>query len=220
MLVGAIRAEPIAGPEKYRVWNSILAVAPGGQAAASYDKIKLIVFGEYLPGYEIFPHFYEWLHDAGLLPYISVFARGKSYASLPVGPYRISADVCYEDILPNHIRDLMGPIDANGTRPHAMFNGTNDSWYGPVEPRIHLALSAFRAVEHRRWLIRSTATGISAFIDSNGRIVEQSRFETAETLTHDVPMITAGPTLYGRVGDLLGWLCALLVVAGLVVRRR
>jgi apolipoprotein N-acyltransferase len=214
MLVGAIRAEPTPGPERYRVWNSILAVAPGGRVEASYDKTKLLVFGETLPGYESFPGFYHWLRDAGILPYISVFVRGQSVAPLPVGPYRLSADVCLEDIFPRHIAKLMGPIDAQGTRPHAMFNGTNDSWYGPVEPRIHLALSVFRAVEHRRWLIRSTATGISAFIDSNGRVVQQSSFEVSQTLNQAVPMIAAGPTPYGRSGDLLGWLCVLTAVGG------
>ncbi len=219
MLIGAIRAEPTSGPERYRVWNSILAVEPGGKAVASYDKVKLLLFGEYLPGYETFPKVYEALRDGGILPYISVFVRGKSYEPLPVGPYRLSADVCYEDILPRHIRKLMGPIDASGVRPHAMFNGTNDSWYGPVEPRIHLALSVFRAVEHRRWLIRSTATGISAFIDSNGRIVKQSEFEQAQTLVSDVPMITDGATVYGHIGDLLGWISLLLIAAGLLTRR-
>ena len=215
MLVGAVRAEPIPGPDRYRYWNSVLAVEPGGRAAAGYDKVKLLIFGEYLPGYETFPGAYEWLRDQGLLPYISVFTRGKSYEPLPVGSYRFSADVCYEDILPRHIRKSMGPIDDVGTRPHAMFNATNDSWYGPVEPRIHLALSVFRSVEHRRWLVRSTSTGISAFIDSNGRIVQQSRFEHAETLTRDVPMVTAGPTVYGRIGDLLGWIAVLISVFAL-----
>jgi len=213
MLVGAIRAEPVPGPDRYRYWNSILAVEAGGRAVSSYDKVKLLIFGEYLPGYETFPKFYEALKDIGLLPYISVFTRGSSYEPLPVGPYRFSPDVCYEDILPRHIRRSMGPIDTNGTRPHAMFNATNDSWYGPVEPRIHLALSIFRSVEHRRWLIRSTSTGISAFIDSNGRIVEQSQFEQAQTLARDVPMVTAGPTVYGRIGDLLGWLAVLFSLA-------
>jgi apolipoprotein N-acyltransferase len=88
-----------------------------------------------------------------------------------------------------------------------------------VEPGIHLALSVFRAVEHRRWLIRSTVTGISAFIDSNGRIVQRSGFETAETLTQDVPMVVGGATVYGIIGDLLGWL-AVVGVAGLMVRAR
>jgi apolipoprotein N-acyltransferase len=217
MLVGALRAEPSEGERKYKVWNSILAVAPGGQVVTSYDKIKLLVFGEYLPGYESYPGFWLWLRDNGFLPYIGGFERGTTLASLSVGPHRISADVCYEDILPRHINRLMAAED---TPPQAMLNGTNDSWYGPVEPFIHLALAQFRAVEHRRWLIRSTSTGISAFIDANGRIVEQSEFEKAQTLVHDVPMITAGPTVYARIGDLFGWLALVAVIAGLFWRRR
>ena len=219
MLVGALRAEPDKERDEYKVWNSILAVAPGGQVIGGYDKIKLLIFGETLPFYGRWPGFYRWLLRQGILPYISVFERGISYAPLSVGPYRISADVCLEDILPRHIRDLMGAIDANGTRPHAMFNGTNDSWYGPVEPRIHLALSVFRAVEHRRWLIRSTATGISAFIDSNGRVVGHSNFEQAQLLLRNVPMIVDGPTLYGVIGDVLGWLAAMVVAVALLLRR-
>jgi apolipoprotein N-acyltransferase len=219
MLVGVVRTD--LGPESTQAhyWNSIVAVQPGGQVVANYDKIKLLMLGESLPAYDLLQGFYQWLLKQGILPYISAFDHGRSYAPLPVGPYRLSADVCYEDILPRHIRDLMGPIDAQGTRPHAMVNGTNDSWYGPVEPRIHLALSVFRAVEHRRWLIRSTATGISAFIDSSGRIVERSPFEQAVTLTRDVPMIEAGPTVYGQVGDVLGWAALVSVLAALVVRK-
>jgi apolipoprotein N-acyltransferase len=221
MIIGAVRIDtpPALRSPQTKYWNSLLALEPGGRVIAHYDKVKLLLFGETLPGYETFPGFYRWLLEIGILPYVSVFSAGSTLEPLPLGQYRISADVCYEDILPRHIRALMRPIDASGTRPHAMFNGTNDSWYGPVEPRIHLALSVFRAVEHRRWLIRSTVTGISAFIDSNGRIVRRSGFETAETLIQDVPMVVAGATLYGIIGDALGWL-ALASVVGLIVRGR
>jgi len=219
MIVGALRAgtDPISGQGKY--WNSILALRPGGDIVGNYDKVKLLAFGETLPGYEWFPGMWNWALKLGVLPFSEVFTAGASYAPLPVGPYRISADVCYEDILPAHMRRLMSAADERGMRPHAMFNGTNDSWYGPVEPRIHLALSVFRAVEHRRWLIRSTATGISAFVDSNGRVVERSEFEREQTLIRDVPMIEAGPTVYGVVGDALGWL-ALIFIGGVVVSAR
>ena len=221
MIVGTVRidTDPLRRSQQTKYWNSLLAVAPGGEVKAHYDKVKLLLFGESLPLYETLPGFYRWLLEIGILPYVSVFSRGTTLEPLPVGPYRFSADVCYEDILPSHIRALMGPIDAKGTRPHAMFNGTNDSWYGPVEPRIHMALSVFRAVEHRRWLIRSTVTGISVFVDSNGRIVQRSGFETAETLVQDVPMVVAGATLYGLIGDALGWL-AVAATLGFWLRGR
>jgi len=217
MIVGAVRRDAASGRIKH--WNSLLDVAPGGQVVAAYDKVKLLVFGETLPLYETIPGFYEWLLKQGLLPYVSVFSQGTTTEPLPVGPYRLSADVCYEDIIPRHIRDLMVPIDEHGTRPHAMVNGTNDSWYGPAEPPIHLALAVFRAVEHRRWLIRATATGISAFVDSSGRLVQKSGFETAETLVQDVPMIEGGATVYGLVGDVLGWLSLAAAAYGLLQKR-
>ena len=212
MIVGALRAQRENG--KRKVWNTSLAVEPGGTIAATYDKTVLLAFGEYVPGDTIFPGVYD------LLPYTSHFERGTSVAPLPVGPWRLSTNICYEDILPRFVRDLMGPIDAEGTRPHAIVNVTNDSWYGPAEPPIHLALATFRTIEHRRWMIRSTATGISAFIDSSGRVRQRSAFEEAETLVDEVPMIAAGPTVYGVLGDWLGWLALAACAAGLLVPLR
>ena len=209
MIVGLVRT-PQGRPG---LFNSVAALAPGGQIEGFYDKVELLAFGEYIPGEELLKPLYD-----RLLPFSSSFNRGESFEPLSVGPWRLSTNVCYEDILPRHLRKLMQP-DVRGTTPHAMVNVTNDSWYGPSEPPIHLALAVFRAVEHRRWLIRSTATGLSAFIDSSGRVVQKSGFETAETLIEPVPMIEAGPTVYGRIGDLLGWL-SLLAVAVALLRGR
>ena len=204
MIVGAVRVER---GERRKVWNTALALERGGDIVGHYDKIELLAFGEYIPGGELFPAIYD------LLPYSSHFERGKTVAPLPVGEYRLSTNICYEDILPSLVRRLMGPIDEAGTRPHALVNLTNDSWYGPSEPPIHLSLATFRSIEHRRWMIRSTSTGISAFIDSAGRIVQRSGFETEEILVHDVPMIEVGPTVYGRLGDTFGWLATAAAVA-------
>jgi len=215
MIVGAVRVE---FGERRRAWNTALALAPGGDIVGIYDKIELLAFGEYVPLGDLFPSIYD------LLPYSSHFQRGTSTAPLPVGEYRLSTNICYEDILPALVRRLMGPIDETGVRPHALVNLTNDSWYGPMEPPIHLALATFRSIEHRRWMIRSTSTGLSAFIDAAGRVVKRSGFETEEILVHDVPMIAGGPTVYGRVGDAFGWLCTaaavVLVALGPRLRRR
>lgn len=212
MIVGALRTDTTG--ERRKVWNSAASILPGGTIDGWYDKTVLLAFGEYVPGDSIFPGIYD------LLPYTSRFERGQRVDPLDIAGYKLSTDICYEDILPGFIRSLMVPIDGEGTRPHAMVNLTNDSWYGPHEPPIHLALAVFRSIEHRRWLIRSTATGISAFIDSAGRPVQQSGFETAETLVADVPMVTDGPTLYGRLGDWPGWLALAFCAFGLRPRRR
>ena len=99
--------------------------------------------------------------------------------------------------------------------PDVMFNLTNDSWYGKTtEPMEHLALASFRSIEHRRSLVRSTNTGISAFVDPVGRIVTRSGIWTRETLVDRVPMMQ-GRTVYALLGDWIGWVCALISLAGI-----
>jgi apolipoprotein N-acyltransferase len=132
-----------------------------------------------------------------------------------LGRHVLSVSICYEDIFPGHIRMLM-----SGGRfrqvPEAMFNLTDDSWYGnTVEPMEHLVLASFRAIEHRRSLIRATNTGVSAIIDPVGRIDHRIVQWTRGTLVGRVPMMQ-GRTVYAVLGDWMGWLCALLALLGIV----
>ena len=133
-------------------------------------------------------------------------------------------NICYEDIFPGQVRSLMrGGQDLR--IPDVLINLTNDSWYGKTtEPIEHLALASFRSIEHRRSLVRSTNTGISAFVDPVGRIAARSGIWTRETLVDRVAMMQ-GRTVYALLGDWLGWLCGLLSLAGIgqalhVSRRR
>jgi apolipoprotein N-acyltransferase len=59
-------------------------------------------------------------------------------------------------------------------------------------------------------LIRSTNTGVSCFIDPNGRITSETRLDDAEALIEDVPMMEGG-TVYRALGDWPGYLCLLAV---------
>jgi len=91
--------------------------------------------------------------------------------------------------------------------PEAMFNITNDSWYGDtVQPMEHLVLASFRSIEHRRALVRSTNTGISAIVDPVGRIDRRTAQWKRASLVGTVPLMQ-GRTVYAMLGDWLGWLC-------------
>lgn len=116
---------------------------------------------------------------------------------------------------PDNIRSLMrGGLDRR--IPDVMINLSNDSWYGKsTEPMEHLALASFRSIEHRRSLVRSTNTGISAFVDPVGRIVTRSGIWTRETLIGRVAIMKQGPTVYALLGDWIGWVCALFSLAGI-----
>lgn len=173
----------------------------------------LVPFGEYIPFGEIFPSLYSWS------PYSSRFWRGESVEPLRLGRHLLSVSICYEDIFPGHIRKLMRG-GSGGSAPGAMFNLTNDSWYGnSTEPMEHLALASFRSIENRRSLVRVTNTGVSAFVDPVGRIVSRTGVWTKEVLVDRIPLLS-GRTPYALLGDWIGWLCAILSLAGMVLAYR
>src|SRR5262249_46095245 len=55
----------------------------------------------------------------------------------------------------------------------SLCNVASEGWSaGPAEHEEHLAISRFRAIEARRSVVRSVNMGISAVIDSNGRVLK------------------------------------------------
>ena len=98
-------------------------------------------------------------------------------------------------------------------------NPSNESWVGPSFSEQSLQMVVLRAVEQRRYLVRSTTSGISAIVDPWGRVLARSGIDTREVLRGEV-RAREGRSGYGRVGDAFALLCALAVVARLGWPRR
>jgi apolipoprotein N-acyltransferase/photosystem II stability/assembly factor-like uncharacterized protein len=195
-----------------RSYNSAMLLDGQGQVLGRYDKTYLLIFGEFIPFGEYFPQFYEWLPEA------SHFYPGTSVETFAFEGHQLGVMICYEDILPSFARKVAGKD------PNVLINVTNDAWFGKTsEPYLHLALSIFRTVENRLWLVRSTNTGVSAFVDAVGRVVQQTRLEDPEILVQDVPMLRTW-TPYREYGDLFAYACfivfAVLAVPALARRRK
>lgn len=187
LLTGALLEAPSTPP---KVFNSALILDRDAQVRGRYDKQYRLPFGEYLPLGERFPILYR------LSPGSARIAAGERTAPLPFEDKRITTLICYEDILPRYVGRLV-----SRHRPHLIVNLTNDGWFGrSAEPEIHLALAKFRAVEHRRFLVRVTNTGRTAVVDPVGRVVQQAPLFEATTLTSRVRWLH-GWTLYGLWGD-------------------
>ncbi len=219
-LVGGLAYEvPPEGDLRHgvRQYNVAVLVDPKGTIVGMYRKMKLLLFGEYLPFSSIFPAVKR------LSPASGDFTPGTEYTVLTAGDdaLRIAPLICYEDILP----PLTRRFAARGAT--LLVNLTNDAWFGrTVQPYQHLRLSVPRAVETRRYLVRATNTGISAVVDPAGRVVVRSGLFTRESLVAEVGLIEDS-TLYTRVGDLFAWACVIWVVlwvafyaAGARARRR
>ncbi|MCK7480838.1 MAG: hypothetical protein M0C28_29210 [Candidatus Moduliflexus flocculans] len=85
-------------------------------------------------------------------------------------------------------------------------------WY---EQRTQVVL---RAVENRVAVVKAEAAGVSVIVDPYGRIVAQAKFPAGvgNALVADVPLQKSG-TPYTRLGDWMGWVTLVGVVAFSVV---
>lgn len=206
ILFGGISTETVDGERK--IFNTVFSIDAGGMVRSSYDKTYLLMFGEYLPLGETFPILYDLSPNSGR------FTPGNHVRPVTVGPWRISTPVCYEDILTRFTRYMV-----REGKPHVLINLTNDAWFGDSqEPWIHLVLSKYRAIEHRRYLVRATNSGISAVIDPLGRVVTKSGLVERANLRADIRMLEQD-TLYTIVGDWPGWL-SFVALAWMLIRRR
>ncbi len=189
-----------------RMFNTAILLDEEGHVRGTYDKNFLLAFGEFMPFGSLFPGLYKVFKQAGR------FTAGSEVRVFGWRGFKIGIMICYEDIMPNFTGKLAD------LEPNIIINVTNDAWFGrTAEPHHHLALSVFRAIENRLMLVRSTNTGISAFIDPTGRITGQTRIDGAETLVSEAPMM-AGGTLFGAVGNLFAMLCFLGVLVPAIVR--
>src|SRR5690606_12935711 len=165
--------------------NTAILLDEKGQVTGTYAKIRLLPFGEYMPGGKLLAPLRHSFSRA------NEFTPGQSIAPLLLGDVRISVMICYEDIFPQLARTM-----TNVGAPHFLVNITNDVWFGDGhEPRIHLALSRLRSIEQRRPLVRANNGGESAVIDAAGRIIEEGRAGTEGVLSASIPLMT-GRTVY------------------------
>ncbi|MDP3163403.1 MAG: apolipoprotein N-acyltransferase [Reyranella sp.] len=201
LLSGAARG---TGQRQDGVWNSLLVIDRAGAIVAHYDKVQLVPLGEYIP-------FHKQLAPVSGFIGRGSFEEGEQRATLAVpGLPSFSPVICYEVIFPAAVT---GP----GDRPRWLLNVTNDAWFGLSSgPYQHLASSRLRAVEEGLPMIRAANTGVSAVIDSYGRILASLDMMREGVIDHPLPPARE-PTPYGRWGD--GTLLAVLafLVGGLFV---
>ena len=170
-------------------FNRAYLIAPNGVGEGWYDKEHLVPFGEYVPPFLDLPFLRPLLQGVG------EFLPGESTGPLVLpatpqlspdrGPLVLGVLICYESIFPELARKQV----AQGAT--LLVNISNDAWFGRSSaPEQHLSLGILRAVEQRRWIARSTNTGISAFVDPTGAVVARSGLFKAESLSHQVVPLT------------------------------
>jgi apolipoprotein N-acyltransferase len=202
LLTGGVTWRSGDGRDVTSATNSVFAIDRSGRILARYDKSHLVPYGEYLPMRPIL----SALGLSRLAPGDVDFDPGPGPRTfdLPIAG-KVGFQLCYEIIFSGQV------VDRNN-RPDFLFNPSNDAWFGAWGPPQHLAQARLRALEEGLPVLRSTPTGISAVIDSDGRVLSRLEWRTAGIIDSRLPAAKA-PTPFARLGNLLPLLFALLLVA-------
>ncbi|HYM62602.1 MAG TPA: apolipoprotein N-acyltransferase [Thermoanaerobaculia bacterium] len=199
IILGSIADDPTR-PSK--LWNSAFLVS-GGKTIGHYDKIHLVPFGEYVPLKKALFFAEKLTHDVG------DFEFGTNDTPLR-GRMAYGPAICYEIVYPQIARTQV----IHGAE--VLVTITNDAWYdGTSAPEQHLAQARLRAIEDDRYLLRAATTGISAFVDPSGRLIQSLPMPSQGIIYAEFhPRHSTTP--YVRFGDWFAF-ASIAIVLGVVV---
>jgi apolipoprotein N-acyltransferase len=201
------------GEKRYKYFNSAFLIHPDFQVLRHqrYHKIHLFPFGEYLPYKETLPWSLINVRESGN------YAPGKEWTVFNLPESRFAVTICWENIFP----DLFRQFVKRGAQ--FMVNITNEAHFGRTAAPYQLAaISVFRAVENRVFVVRCANTGISCIIDPHGRIVDRVKDGDGQDVFVQgwlngsvIPLDSK--TFYTRYGDWEVWVSVLGTVMFLTI---
>ena len=196
----------VSDSEKDHHYNSVVLL---GEQRGYYHKRHLVLFGEYYP--------MRWLLDffSGLIniPYSDLTHGPREQPLLEVDGNKLGVSICFEDVFSRQI--MLALPQAN-----LLVNVSNDAWFGNSSaPHQHLQIAQMRAQETERVMIRSTNTGVSAFIDHKGRIIDQTRQFATESVSASL-LGRSGVTPFYWFEKVQAWLAVLPFIVVLLLARR
>ncbi|MCP4215351.1 MAG: apolipoprotein N-acyltransferase, partial [bacterium] len=153
-----------------RIYNSLILFHNEDAKIRKYDKVHLTPFGEYILFRDLM-FFIKRITDE-----IGDFTPGESLHNLQLDGHLLATPICYELIFSELVREM---IHRGG---EVIVITSNDSWYGVTSaPHQLLAMSVLRSVENRRYILRSTTSGISALIAPWGETLYRLPLNTKGT---------------------------------------
>lgn len=211
LLIGGYRYEgPVEKPVYYNSLIALRRTAADLEIVGVYDKHRLVPFGEYLPAEAFLTR----------IGFKSLAHLGDGFATGPTpAPLRVSSGllvqplICYESLFPGLAR--------RDDNVRVLINVSNDAWFGVTSgPLQHLNLASYRAIESARPILRATPTGVSAVIDSRGRVIDGARLDLGKSGVIDSQIPARGQvTPFDDFGD-VAFFALLLISAVASVRLR
>jgi len=187
-----------------RYFNSAFLLGKGYEA--SYRKNHLVPFGEFIPFEKYLKYVYQnWLN----IPFANLSkGKQKSVDLFKIKDLGFAINICYEDVFGSEIASH----DKYTSEPNVLVNISNDAWYGKsIAAEQHLQISQARAIENKRMMIRSTNTGVTAFISKDGKVLKKLPQFTSGGLSYDVQGYT-GATPYMLFNNFIIYFMCILIL--------
>lgn len=168
-----------------------------------YHKSKLVPGAEKMP----FPKVFSFL--APVFSGLGGSASGWGWQDKPSVFYAYSGAgvapvICYESIWGSWVANAV----SDGAQLIAVI--TNDGWWGNTSGKDqHMLYAKLRAIENRRYVLRSANTGISAVINQRGDVVAKTDWWVRTAIKHDVNL-NDEITFYTQNGDFIAQIASLL----------
>ncbi len=202
--IGAVLRDP-DGSE----YTSVLFLDGEGRQVDRYDKIHLVPFGEYVPWRDEL----DWFEALEQIPVDRAAGTEMRASALPGLP-PFATPVCFENSFPSLPRAF---VRAGAT---FLVVPVNNASYGfTAASDQHLQMSRLRAVETGRWVVDAAVSGVTAYIDPQGRVTARTELFQTAILRGQIRSSTA-ITWYVRLGDVLPWVCLSFVMGLLISPRR
>jgi len=186
----------------YEMLNSAIQISSHRTSIPHYIKSKLV------PGAEIIPYRNFFFFIEPLVKDLDGSFEGhgtqaeRSVFSSEAG--QIAPVICYESIYGEYDTGYI----KNGAE--AIFILTNDGWWDKTAGhKQHLRFASLRAIETRRSIARSANTGISAFLNQRGDILQDTQYGVEAALKGKIKL-NDELTFYVKYGDYIGRLAVLL----------
>jgi apolipoprotein N-acyltransferase len=110
--------------------------------------------------------------------------------------------ICYESIYGDFVRQQV----QQGAQALCVI--TNDGWWGNTPGyKQHFSFARLRAIENRRWVLRSANTGTSGSIDPSGKIIKKTPYWVKTAFSQTI-QLRSDQTFYTTYGD---WLAGLSI---------